>query len=431
MKKISLIVIAMMVSLATTSYAQEPIELICGDTLSSQFSSNQSSQSYTVEIDSGTRLIVHADPLPLGNYARLSVEIQNPNGALIGMNRFAPEDRRSTIETAPILSSGDYTIEVNGRASSAYQLFVSCITEEGDVLSENNLVQSLSCGEQIDNTMVREDELHRYYLMLEDEMIVDIFLESLYGRFGEMTFEMGLYSPTNQELNRMTERFKDVDSQIAAQNITTSGLHRLYVKGFDSVDEDYRLSVDCSLPDGGLALSSGDNRRVLAPTILEIDEIVEAVADIAEAQAEEIAETAVETTEDLSAVQSDEESSADSAALPPPSADGTSDLVALEYELIEGLPNTGQLTDTTPIVVYSFDGEADGSVTLSYNRVRGNSPVEMWVRAPEGNIIFNTTLDTTYALAADTTLPTDGTYRIFLALGGEMDVVFTVEVVRP
>ncbi len=432
MKRTPLImIVAILWMLSLTAYAQDQAELTCGDVLADQFSSNQSTHDYTIDVENGTRLIIHGDPLPLDKVARLSIEIQNSRGAIISENSFAPSDSARTIETAPILSEGVYSVAVKGRMGDAYQLFVSCVTDDGAVISENNLVQSLACGDEVDNTMIRNNELHRYYLVLEEDTIADIFLESLYGRFGEMTFEMGLYSPTNQELNRLTERFKDIDSQILGQNITTAGLYRLYVKGFDSSDEDYRLAVDCTLPDGGLALSDGDNRRVFTPTLFVAPESSEAVVEEADEVIDAVAE-AVEVVED-SADEAIEETPvpAQPAELPPPQEGGSDELVALEYELIEGLANTGQLTDTTPIVVYSFEGLADESVTLKYNRMRGESAVEMWLRAPSGDIIFNTSLDTTYALDAQTTLPDDGLYRIFLALGGEMDVVFTLEVDRP
>lgn len=428
MKRISLImIVSILWMLSLTTYAQDQAELTCGDVLADQFSSNQSTHDYTIDVENGTRLIIHGDPLPLDKVARLSIEIQNSRGAIISENSFAPADNARTIETAPILSAGTYSIEVKGRMGGAYQLFVSCVTDDGEVISENNLIQSLACGEEIDNTMIRRDELHRYYLILEEDTIADIFLESLYGRFGEMTFEMGLYSPSNQELNRLTERFKDIDSQILEQNIITAGLYRLYIKGFDSSDEDYRLAVDCTLPDGGLALSNGDNRRVFTPTLFVAPESSESVAE----EADEVIVAVAEAVESVEDSEDETPVPAQPAELPPPQEGGSDELVALEYELIEGLANTGQLTDTTPIVVYSFEGVADESVTLKYNRMRGESAVEMWLRAPSGDIIFNTSLDTTYALDALTTLPDDGLYRIFLTLGGEMDVVFTLEVERP
>ena len=193
MKKIMLAVICCSILFISSSLqAQSTSILSCGDTLSDQFSSNDLSHTYSIGINTGTILIVHSDPLPLSESLNLSLEILNANGAIIGANSYTPDENPNTIETTAILASGTYEVIVSGDEAGTYQLFISCIDEEGQVTSNNNLVQDLACGQQIDNMMIRFDEIHRYYLYLEEGVVMDVFLEALYGNFAEMTFDLGL-----------------------------------------------------------------------------------------------------------------------------------------------------------------------------------------------------------------------------------------------
>ncbi len=403
MKKILLAILCLLPFMSFMTQAQEQSTLTCGGVVVEQFVGDNLSHEYTIAVDSGTRLIIHADPLPLSAEMTLTVEIQNANGGLIAENPFAPEDSPATIETDTILSTGDYSVIVSGDSTGLYQLFVSCVDDNGDVVTGNNLVESLSCGEQIDNKMARENELHRYYLLLEEGTEMDIFLEALFGEFAEMTFEMGLYSPTNQELNRITEDFRDIESQILAQTITDGGVYRLYVQGFDSSDEDYRISVDCSLPDGGIAISGGDNRRVLTPTILDAD--FEAVAD----------------ANDASTSDTDTET--------PPLDENTILDSVMFSDLIEGIPNTAQLNAENTVVGYLFDGEAGEQITLNFVRLRGDTNINLSMLAPQ-SIPFGITLKLVDEFSASLTLPDSDEYGLVFELFGSDEVVFTIEVVR-
>lgn len=377
----------LLLMLTVLAQAQEQSTLVCGDTLTERFFSDDLLHEYTIDVDSSTRLIIHTDPLPLSAEITLSVEVRNGNGGIIPANRFAPEDGISTIETDAILSDDAYQVIITGNMPGVYQIFVSCVNDGGEVISNNNLVQSLSCGEQIDNTMSRPDELHRYYLYLEDSTVLDVFLEALYGNFAEMTFEMGLYSPTNQELNRITEDFRGIESQIVEQTITDTGVYRLYVQGFDGSGEDYRIAVDCTLPDGSLAISGGDNRQVLVPTILETD------------------------TETL------------------PESDATADDFPVS-DLIEGIPNTGQVTTDETFMRFAFDGTAGEQLTLQFSRLRGDSGLDMALLDQDSVVLFNMDLTVISDLSATVTIPADDGYLLFFALTGEDDVAFSVEIVR-
>lgn len=383
--------------ISSSLQAQSTAIVSCGDTLSDQLSGSDLSHTYSIGINTGTIIVIHTDPLPLSASLNLSLEILNANGAIIGANDFAPDDEAPTIETSAILASGTYQIIISSDEPGAYQLFVSCIDEDGQVISNNNLVQDLACGQQIDNTMIRPDELHRYYLYLEDGMVMDVFLEALYGNFAEMTFELGLYSPTNQELDGISETFKDIERRIFEQNVTTSGLYRLYVKGFDSVDENYRVAIDCTLPDGNLALSSGEDRRVLEPTLLT--------------PADSPSDIATDTPPD------DEE------LLP----------FITHIDLIEGGPNTGQLIGDENIIAYNFLGDADEAIVLKYISIRNETYTDLWLRAPDGNMIFTSSLLLADTLSMRIILPQTGEYQIFFTLTDRpqpADAVFTIEVER-
>lgn len=372
--------VLMILLMVFVTNAQSTSDITCGDTISDHFSVDDLNHRYNIDISVGTILVVHA--LPIETPLNLTLEILNANGALIGANDFSPDDSAVSIETSAILAAGTYHIDIAADDSGNYQLFVSCASDEdSEVVSENNLVQGMICGDQIDNTMIRPDELHRYFVFLDEDTVMDVFLESLYGDFGDMTFELGLYSPTNQELDRINADFKDIERTIFEQTATTEGVYRLYVQGFDSTDENYRLSIDCTLPDGSLALSGGDTRRVFEPT-------------------------------QLSASESD-----------------TSDTITIvsTIEIIEGLPNTGQLDADTTAITYLFSGENDETISLNYQRVRGEGNVALSIEAPDGEIMFSTSLLWADGLSVDLTLPQSGDYTINLT---GLDAVFTVEVVR-
>lgn len=372
--------VLVILSMVFVTHAQSTSDITCGDTISDYFSVDDLNHRYNIDISVGTMLVVHA--LPIETPLNLTLEILNANGALIGANDFSPDDSAASIETSAILATGTYHIDVSADDSGDYQLFVSCASDEdGKVVSENNLVQSMICGDQIDNTMIRPDELHRYFVFLDEDTVMDVFLESLYGEFGDMTFELGLYSPTNQELDRINDDFKDIERTIFEQTATTEGVYRLYVQGFDSTDENYRLSIDCTLPDGSLALSGGDTRRILEPT-------------------------------QLSASESD---------------DSETITVTSTIEIIEGLPNTGQLSDNNISMSYTFAGSTDETISLNYQRVRGEGNVELSIEAPDGDILFSSSLLLADGLSVDLTLPQSGGYRLYVS--GD-DAVFTVEVVR-
>lgn len=397
MKKIRmLVIVCLLFVMSATLQAQSRPTLACGDTLSDSLDRNLS-HTYSMTVNTGTILVIHSDPLPRSASLNLSIEILNANGAIIGANVYTPDENPNTIETTAILASGTYQVLVSGDDIGAYQLFVSCIDEDGQVISNNNLVSGLACGQQIDNTMIRSDEYHRYFLYLEEGIVMDVFLEALYGNFAEMTFELGLYSPTNQELDSISDDFKDIERRIYEQNIPASGIYRLYVKGFDSIDENYRVSIDCTLANGNLSLSSSEDRRVLEPTLLIAAEVA--------------SDTTIDTASDDN---------------PPPP-------FVTPFDLIEGIPNTGQLKDDVIAIVYTFSGEENEAITLKYDWIRGTTSTELWLQSPDAQMIFTSSLLLAESLSMHLTLPQSGDYKIFFTLTERpqpADAVFTIEVIR-
>jgi len=404
MRKIGVVIIfCLLASFSVGIHAQSSPLLMCGDTISDRFATDNLTHRYTIDMNTGTTLVIHS--LPIATPIDLSVEILNANGALIGGNEYSPQESPAIIETSEILASGTYQVIVTADTGGDYQLFVSCVSEDGAVISNNNLVHGLTCGDQVDNTMIRPDEIHRYFIYLDDDSVMDVFLESLYGMFGEMTFELGLYSPTNQELDRINEDFKDIERTIFEQTASTEGVYRLYVKGYDSVDENYRLSIDCTLPDGSLALS-GDDRQVLEPTELSPTENDAPPPD----------------TSDDDSTNTDDET--DNETQPP---------FANPLELIEGLPNTGQLMGDEAIAAYTFVGDTDETITLAYQHLRGDSSLDIWLQSPDSEMIFTSSMLLAHSLSTQVTLPEAGHYTIYLTLTDrpqEADAVFTIEVLR-
>lgn len=411
MKKFCFFVVLYVLSTGIFSLqAQMTTTLICGDIHSDRFVDGNRNHNYAVDVEANDILVVHT--LPIDNRIRLRVEISNASGSLISANRFSPQESPAILETSEIPASGTYDVSVRANTDGAYQIFVSCIENDGNVLTDNNLVQPLACGDQIDNTMIRRDEIHRYYLFLESDTIMDIFLESLYGRFGDMTFEFGLYSPTNQELDRISDRFKDVERTLFEQITVTDGIYRLYVKGFDSVGENYRLSVDCTLPSDDIAISGRENRRVLEPTNLSAPTFDEVRTAVQTTQVEEVDET----SED----DSDDEDGA------------TIEIASLEsLDAIEMDAEEYQLMGDDSVVSYMFIGQSKDTILLDYQRLSGDSQLELWLESPDENIVFTTSLLMVNNLNTELSLSQDGEYTLYVSLADPREVadaVFTLAI---
>lgn len=384
-----LLIVTLLFPFAWTAQAQSTQTVSCGENISNSFSDSVRSHMYAIDIESGQTLIVQADSIPLNGLPMLDIEIYSGNGLYIEGNPYSPAQDYAVIETSTLLSSGTYEVQVTGNDIGGYQVLFACVNESGEVVSGNNLVQGLSCGDQVDNIMLRPDEIHRYYIFLEDGEVMTAFLESLYGTFGEMTFELGLYSPDNQELDRISDAFKDLERTIFEQTATTAGVYRLYVKGYDSTQEDYRLSIDCTD-----MLASSSNRRVLTATVLDVEYPPEIIV------------------------------------IP------TSENPRISVPLEDGINNGAVDFYGTTTIIYQFDGEEGETVTVHFQRVDGNINMGMaiWV---ENLPLYISNLLQTQGASITVELPMTGQYNIEMFLDDEYftsdfddPTSFTIEVTR-
>ena len=157
------------------------------------------------------------------------------------------------------------------------------------------------------------------------------------------------------------------------------------------------MAIDCTLANGNLTLSSSEDRRVLDPTLL-----------------------------------TPAESSNDSIATDTPNDEELLSFIT-HFDLIEGGPNTGQLIDDENIIAYNFPGEADEVIVLKYISIRNETYTDLWLRAPDGEMIFTSSLLLADTLSMRVNLPQTGDYQIFFTLTDRpqpADAVFTIEVER-
>ncbi|MEO1443020.1 MAG: hypothetical protein AAFV33_21645, partial [Chloroflexota bacterium] len=136
-------------------HAQESVPLACGDNITGAFNGAETEFDYNIFLTSGSRMIVHIDALPVGSDASgFEVEIVDLNGFIIESVGFLPDERTVTTETGQLLREGVYDIEVSSTTPGAYQLFVSCVDASGTVVSDNNLVNGVQCGGEVENTFL-------------------------------------------------------------------------------------------------------------------------------------------------------------------------------------------------------------------------------------------------------------------------------------
>ncbi|MEM6284856.1 MAG: hypothetical protein AAF787_21885, partial [Chloroflexota bacterium] len=343
----------------------------------------------------GSRMIVHMDALPLGSdTSAFEIEIVDLNGFIIDSVGFLPDERTVTIETGELLREGVYDIIVSSTAPGAFQLFISCVDVTGAVSSGNNLVNGIACGGEIENTFLRPDELHRYYLNLQtgDDLTVNAF--TLDGEFADLTIDLGLYSPNNDEIDRVNDMFKDFERTLNTGPLSRTGTYRLYVRAFDATNDDYRITVSCTLASGQTINSSRDNRLVLAPTVMETAPMADFSAQAAPPPADSAPAVAPTPT--------------NVPALLP------SELVStIEIPLVMGIPGSGVITsDFEGMYGFVIDVGMDNALQLDFARVSGNENMGIIVLTDVGAVVFQASVTSGNTLSTDFVAPSSGTYTI-------------------
>jgi len=381
----------------------------CGDNFTGELQPGALSAQHPVAVDSGTILIVRAESLPVDAERGLDLEITNQSGFVVGNISESPEDFSATIETSPLLSSGIFNINITADQSGPYQVFISCVDEDGIVTSNNNLVNPLVCGVQLDNPVIRPDALHRFYIALERDDIMTVNAITLEGQFGEMTIDTGLISPSNQVLDSIKPMFKGIDRNFDTGPVPETGVYRLYVRAFDAADGEYRLSVDCTLSDG-LVIPAGQVPIIeLTSTMLD--------ADNAAIPTPETPPRLADTIEQSSGAVPTQES-----PLSPPIPTGVT------LPLILNTPNTGSLNGGDAFS-YTFDGAAEDMFELAFTRLSGDLNLGLALLTSDDAPIFSADINAAESLMMAVLLPQDDTYTIVvydLGASGEM-TAFTIQ----
>lgn len=372
-----------------TLHAQPPTALACGENLTNRFAPDQVEHVYPIEVESGVNLILHADPLPLSSGGTLTIEVFLPNGFAIEALPYAPEAPAATFETGELTTSGVYDVIVYGEGVSDYQLFVSCVQDDGTVITNNNLTQGIVCGEQVDNPVTRLDELQRYYIALNAGDSMRVTSESLQGDFGDLRLEAGLYSPNNAELDRVSIDFKSAIRTIDTGPVPTTGVYRLYVRTYDSSAGDVRMAIDCALADGSVVQSTYDPQRPPLDATL----LTPADPPVVDAPPAPL----------------------DPPPLDPPPANAlTPDLTrTVSVPLATGIANTGVITpEFEGLFTFTFEAQALELVELNVERSTGNLNVGVVVVDSDNTVIYLAHLITGRTLATQIEVPAAGEYAI-------------------
>ena len=382
------ILMALVSAAGINAQGTEPVA--CGDNLARTFASATDVHVYEIDIETGTNLILHADPLPISGDAFLTFTVTNEAGSFFDTIDFAPEDRSATLETGTLLTSGTFQIGVTAGEAITYQLLISCVTADGEVISSNNLIRSITCGGQVDNNLIRLDELHRYYIRLNEGDAMDVLLESLDGAFSDLRLDFGIYSPNNAEIDPVSSDFMDIERRNETGPLPGTGIYRIYVRGYNHNEGTYRLSLSCTLANGATINANRDNRVIVESTVLDTTDAV-------------VRESAAGVV-----VDDRQLSDSDESMLP----EVMQQAIVLPIE--SGIAETTLITpDLEGMFAYEFTAIQSDRVEVRVERLSGLN-LGVIMLSPDGDTVFLAGLVMGTQLSTQLTIPADGAYMVGL-----------------
>ncbi len=377
---VALLLAATVVSVVTPSHAQSAQPVACGDVVAGTFD-GRLEHLYEIDLLSGTNLIVYAEHLPIDPFgSQPTLAMRADNGSIVDTTTFAPDATYPTVETGELLREGTYTIRVGVPEQAAYQLFISCVERSGQVITANNIVQSIQCGQEIDNPVIRTDELQRYYIPLNAGDTLTLIAESLEGEFSDLTLDVGFYAPDNRELDRVNPEFRDALKTLDTGPVPITGVYRIYVRTYDLDMGTLRISASCTLADGTLLTASRDARRTLTATVLDAGDFS---AQSAPSQAE--AQTAP----------------ADAISVPLALGNISSGAIAGDYP--------GALS-------YEIDALGGAGLEVSVNHMGGTLPLSVMVIDPDGGTLAEGVVGPNSGLVNQFRPQTSGVHTVLISV---------------
>jgi hypothetical protein len=268
------------------AYSQDALPVQCGDAIDGVFTDDNQIHQYQINLEEDTMIYLYAEETG-GNYQNLVLDIGlvAPNGHIIdeiytGCDYYGWCDgllhETDWSSTSFLSEVGVYDINVIGftETGSPYTFYVSCISMNGNVNSNNDFVQGVTCGSDINNEFNRDNQYHIYFLYLESGDSVNISAISTAGNYQTLVLDLGLRTPTGHIIDEIYTGCDYYDwcdgllgstSSIETEPVSESGVYRILVHGFTSTSSPYNFTVGCTLRDGTV-IRPGDAPRVEPPS---------------------------------------------------------------------------------------------------------------------------------------------------------------------
>jgi hypothetical protein len=371
--------------------AQAPIQLSCGQRVDSVFTEDLQTHDYIIEANSEMQLQLYAE-VTTGNYEILGIDIGlwAPNNFEID-NIFLEEGgATSTVLTDWLSVDGTYNIHVRGwtNTGGGYFLAANCLYRDGRVVTATNVIQSANCGSIIQNTITRDLETHRYYLVLNQNDQVKFTASTLSGNYESLGIDIGLWAPNNFEIDNIFLGEGGANSIIETAELSITGIYRLEVRGWTTTGGNYELAITCTLANGTV-INPGD-----IPPVTTV------------ANTNQSADT---TSTNQTAPQA-----------PTFSGRGFPGLTPVDFSqgailtlTLGGTPNSGQISDGfVGIFGYTFSANAGDQFVLNFTRQSGNLNLGIAVITSNNVVVFESSLMSSSILITQFTLPVTGEYTI-------------------
>jgi len=365
-----------------TTNAQAPIELKCGESMESVFTSNLQIHKYTVNATNDISLILIAK-VNVSNYEKLTIDmgLWAPNGHQIDSLWDCDRDISKTITAYELSVNGEYNISIQGFTDTggSYVITVNCLHKDGTVLSGTNLVNNIQCGSVMNNTVFMTGEIHYYYVFLKQGDKVKFQVTSLAENYEDLTLDIGLWAPNGFQIDSLWDGDRDQTKMIETLSLSSSGVYALLLQGWTSTSSDYQLMVTCTLADGTV-VNPGDNPPI----------------DLTQSNANSV------TPPETQAIFS---------------GNGFPGLAPVNFANVAkipipmGIPMTGAITPTgDEIIGYVINGNEGDIVKLDFSRLSGNLNLGLVVLSSQNDIIFQASMVTGNTLNTQFTLPSTGEY---------------------
>ncbi|MBN8591117.1 MAG: hypothetical protein J0M33_05140 [Anaerolineae bacterium] len=237
--------------------AQQHLE--CGQVYAGVMNRNREVQEFSVNLAVKDSMI--ADIRVTGGNLRVDFSIVSPNATVLDeLDVYYNAAVYHVYNTREVFVPGDYKIIVSGSTDQggSFELNISCVKANGEVVSSNRSVVASECGSVYENEFAPNEPYHRYYLTLERGTVLKAVVEVI-----QNSFDLKIDTGVIKNFGSHNERFiiepdtyynrATIDS-IQTSGLPTTGVYFIIVAGVTSRHDvnqggNYTLSIGCITPD--------------------------------------------------------------------------------------------------------------------------------------------------------------------------------------